>query len=61
MQNQHLIDLESRKIREIEKLYPMYDKDMFSMMHALAKFRKYLLGGHFVFTMDHNSFIYFLE
>jgi hypothetical protein len=30
-------------------------------MHALAKFRQYLVGVKFVVRIDHNSLKYFLE
>ena len=30
-------------------------------MHALAKFRQYLVGNRFVVRTDHNSLKYFLE
>jgi hypothetical protein len=48
MQNRHLIALERRKLRDIEKMYLIFDKEMLSIMHALAKFIQYLVGGHFV-------------
>lgn len=32
----------------MEKLYSIYDKDMLAIMHALAKFRQYLVGGKFI-------------
>jgi hypothetical protein len=44
MQNRHAIAFESRKLRELEKLYHIYDKDMFSIIYALAMFRQYLVG-----------------
>jgi hypothetical protein len=61
MQNRHPIAFESRKLREPEKLYPIYDKEMLAIMHALAKFRQYLVGGRFVVRTDHNNLRYFLE
>jgi hypothetical protein len=39
MQNRHPIAFESRKLRDLEKLYPIYDKEMLALMQALAKFR----------------------
>jgi hypothetical protein len=39
MQNQHPIAFESINLRESERLYPIYDKEMLAIMHALAKFR----------------------
>jgi hypothetical protein len=38
MQNHHPIAFESRKLREPERLYSIYDKEMLAIMHALAKF-----------------------
>jgi hypothetical protein len=34
---------------------------MLAIMHALAKFRQYLVGGRFVVKIDHNSLKHFLE
>lgn len=48
MQNRHLIAYESRKLRDIERLYSTYDKEMLVIMHALAKFRQYLVGTKFM-------------
>ena len=61
MQNRHPIAFGNKKLREPEKLYLMYDKEMLAIMHALAKFRQYLVGGCFVVRTDHNSLRYFLE
>ena len=38
MQNKNLIEFKRRTIREPENLYPIYDKEMLAIMHALAKF-----------------------
>jgi hypothetical protein len=34
---------------------------MLTIMHALAKFRQYLVGEKFVVRIDHNSLKYFLD
>jgi hypothetical protein len=60
MQNMHPISYESRKLRGPELLYTIYDKEMLAIMHALAKFRQYLVGARFVVRTDHNSLKYFL-
>jgi hypothetical protein len=52
---------ESRKLNESERLYPIYNKEMLAIMHALTKFRQYLVGNKFVVKTDHNSFKYFLD
>jgi hypothetical protein len=48
-------------LRGPELLYTIYDKEMLAIMHALAKFRQYLVGARFVVKSDHNSLKYFLE
>jgi hypothetical protein len=61
MQNRHDIAYESHKLRGPDFLYTIYDKEMLSIMHALAKFRKYLVGAKFVVKTNHNILKYFLE
>jgi hypothetical protein len=61
MQNRHLIDFKSRNLREPKKIYSIYDKERLAIMHALAKFRKYLVGGFFVVRTYHNNLRYLLE
>jgi hypothetical protein len=61
MQNRHPIVYESRKLRGPELLYTIYDKEMPTIMHALAKFRQYLVGAKFVVRTDHNNLKYFLD
>jgi hypothetical protein len=61
MQNRHPIVYQSRKLRGPELLYTIYDKEMLAIMHALAKFRQYLVGEKFVVRTDHNSLKYFLD
>jgi hypothetical protein len=34
---------------------------MLAIMHALAKFRQYLVGAKFVVRTDHNNLKYFLD
>ena len=54
-QGKHPIDFESRKLQPHEKLYSIYDQEMLAIMHALVKFRQYLVGNKFVVKTDHNS------
>jgi hypothetical protein len=61
MQGGHPIVFESRKLSQSERLYSIYDKEMLAIMHALTKFRQYLVGNKFVVKTDHNSLKYFLE
>ena len=39
MQNHHPIALESRKLKNYECHYFIYDKEMLAILHALTKFR----------------------
>jgi hypothetical protein len=61
MQNRDPLAYDSRKLRGPELLYNIYDKEMLAIMHALAKFRQYLVGARFVVKSDHNSLKYLLE
>ena len=38
MQNHHLIAFESRKLKDYERHYSIYDKEMLAILHALTKF-----------------------
>ena len=61
MQQKHSIAYERRKLSSLERLYSMYDKEMLTIMHALAKFRQYLVGSQFEVKLYHNSLKYLLE
>eukprot|EP00253_Pinus_taeda_P024182 PITA_24182 len=61
MQGGHPIAFESRKLLPHERLYSIYDKEMLAIMHALAKFRQYLVGNKFRVRTNHNSLRFFLE
>ena len=61
MQEKHPISYESRKLRGPKRSYNIYDKEMLAIMHALAKFRQYLVGNKFVVKIDHNSLRHFLR
>ena len=61
MQNNHPIAFESRKLKDYECHYSIYDKEMLAILHALTKFRQYLVGARFKVKTDHNSLKYFLE
>jgi hypothetical protein len=61
MQGGHPIVFKSWNISQPKRLYSIYDKEMLAIMHALTKFRQYLVGSKFVVKTDHNSLKYFLE
>jgi hypothetical protein len=60
MQQRHSITYESKKLTESKRLYSIYDKEMLAIMHALEKFRQYLVGGKFMVKTDHNNLLHFL-
>ena len=57
---QHPIAFEIKNLQLREKCYSIYDKEILAIMHALAKFRQYLVGNKFVVKIDHNSIRDFL-
>jgi hypothetical protein len=61
MEDDHPIAFESRKLNKREKLKSTYNKEMLAIMHALAKWRQYLLGGKCLICTDHNSLQYLLR
>lgn len=60
MQDRHPFAFESKKLRGFERCYNIYDKEMLAIMHALAKFRQYLVVSKFTIKIDHNSLRHFL-
>ena len=61
MQNHHPIAFESRKLKDYERHHSIYDKEMLAILHALTKFKQYLVGSRFKIKTDHNNLKYFLE
>ena len=59
MQEKHPIAYEIKKLRGPERTFSVYDK-MLAIMHALAKFRQYLVGSKFCIKTNHNSLKHFL-
>jgi hypothetical protein len=57
MQGGQPIVFESWKLSQPKRLYSIYDKEMLAIMHALTKFRRYLVGNKFVVKTDHNTFL----
>ena len=61
MQDERPIAFESRPIKGKFLHKAIYEKEMLAMLHALKKWRPYLMGRHFKVKMDHDSLKYFLE
>ena len=61
MQDERPISFESRPIKGKILSKAIYEKEMLAILHALKKWRPYLMGGHFKVKTDHDSRKYFLE
>jgi hypothetical protein len=53
--NGFVICYESRKLKENERNYATHDLELESIVHALNKWRHYLMGRRFELRTDHNS------
>ena len=54
----HPIAFESKKLNPHQRNYPVHDKEMCAIMHALDRWRSFLLGRHFKIYTDHRSLVY---
>ena len=61
MQDEIPIAFESRPIKGKFLHKAIYEKEMLAILHALKKWRPYLMGRHFKVKTDHDSLKYFLE
>ena len=57
-QYEHPIAFESKKLNPHQRNYPIPDKEMCAIMHALDRWRPFLLGRHFKVYTDHRSLVY---
>eukprot|EP00253_Pinus_taeda_P036333 PITA_36333 len=61
MQDERPIAFESRPIKGKSLHKAISEKEMLAILHALKKWRPYLMGRHFKVKTDHDSLKYFLE
>jgi hypothetical protein len=61
MQEGRPLAFESRPLKGRDLHKPIYEKEMMAILHALKKWRPYLIGRHFKVKTDHDSLKYFLE
>eukprot|EP01018_Ginkgo_biloba_P010330 Gb_18703 [translate_table: standard] len=61
MKDGRQISFESCKLNEREKRMLTYNKEMLAIMHALQKWRQYLLGSKFEVKTDHSSLKHLLH
>jgi hypothetical protein len=60
-QNGFVICYESRKLKEHERHYATHDLDLEATVHALRKWRHYLMGKWFELRIDHNGLKYVFD
>ena len=61
MQEGQTISFESCQLKGKNQLKPIYEKEMLAILHAVKKWRHYLMGQHFKVKTNHDSLKYFLE
>jgi hypothetical protein len=61
MQEQRTLSFESWSLEGKDLHIPVYEKEMMEIVHALKKWRPYLIGRNFKVKTDHDSLKYFLE
>jgi hypothetical protein len=59
--NGFVICYESRKLKEYKKNYATHDLELAAIVHALRKWRHYLMGRRFELRIDHNSLKYLFD
>ena len=61
LQDEHPIAFTSKAFFSKNLATSTYEKEMMAILHAVQKWRPYLLGNHFCIKTDHQSLKYFLE
>jgi hypothetical protein len=60
-QNGFVICYESRKLKEHERNYATHDLELAAIVHALRKWRHYLMGKRFEMRTNHNGLKYLFD
>jgi hypothetical protein len=60
-QDGFVICYESRKLKEHEKNYATHNLELAAIIHALRKWRHYLMGRRFELRIDHNDLKYLFD
>jgi hypothetical protein len=61
IQNGFMICFESKKLKENERIYATHDLELEPIVHALNKWRHYLMGKRFVLRTYHNGLKYLFD
>jgi hypothetical protein len=59
--NGFFVCFESRKLKEHERIYGNHDYELATIVHALKKWRKYLMGKRFELRIDYNGLKYLFD
>ncbi|KAL0462685.1 UNVERIFIED_CONTAM: Retrovirus-related Pol polyprotein from transposon.6 [Sesamum latifolium] len=60
MQDGHPIAFESKKLKDVERLYSVHEKELLVVVHCLRLWRHYLLSSPFVVKTDNTAVSYFM-
>jgi hypothetical protein len=60
-QNGFVVCFESKKLKEHERIYATHDLELESIVHALNKWRHYLMGKIFELRTNHNDLKYLFD
>jgi hypothetical protein len=61
IQNEFVVCYESRNLKEHEMIYATHDLELEAVVHALKKWRHYLMGKRFELRTDHNGLKYLFD
>ena len=61
MQEGRPLAFESQPLKGKDLHKPIYEKEIMEILHALNKWRPYIIGRHFKVKTNHDSLKYFLE
>jgi hypothetical protein len=61
IQNGFVVCYESRKLKDHEKNYATHDLELAAIVHALKKWKHYLMGKRFELKTDHNGWKYVFD
>ncbi|KAH6793421.1 hypothetical protein C2S52_003898 [Perilla frutescens var. hirtella] len=56
----HPVSFENWKLKDVERCYPVHEKELLAVVHCLRQWRHYLLGFPFVVKTDNTAVSYFL-
>jgi hypothetical protein len=61
MQEGRVIAYESKELKNVELNYPVHEKQLLAIIHALKVWRHYLLGSEFKIETNHQSLRYLIR